>query len=135
MPLGNDELTFAFIRNAFHSLKQTFVPENVRNAFQMLGFEFNVAKSPYIVLFQEERLRGSHGFREIWDADSPLDELSKRCRDVRGGLIRASTFVIRFIIHFTFGLGATSVVKLQSSILHSLQKVLSFGKSVLQFES
>jgi hypothetical protein len=29
LPLGNDDRVFAFIQKAFHSLKQTFVPDNV----------------------------------------------------------------------------------------------------------
>jgi hypothetical protein len=73
LPLGNDDQVVAFIQKAFHSLKQTFVPDNVRNAFKMLGFEFRIAKSLYTLLLREEKLRGAQGFREIWDADDPLE--------------------------------------------------------------
>jgi hypothetical protein len=87
LPLGNDDRVIAFIQKAFHSLKQTFVPNNVRNAFKMLGFEFNITKSPYTPLLQEEKLRGSQGVREIWDADDLLNRLSKRRREARYGWI------------------------------------------------
>jgi hypothetical protein len=87
LPVGNDDRVVAFIQKAFHSVKQTFVPDNVRNAFKMLGFEFNIAKSPYTLLLREEKLRGSQAFREIWDADYPLDQLSKRRREARYGWI------------------------------------------------
>jgi hypothetical protein len=87
LPRGNDDRVVAFIQKAFHSLKQTFVPNNVRNAFKMLGFEFNIAKSPYTLLLREEKLRGSQRFREISDADYPLDQLSKRRREARYGWI------------------------------------------------
>jgi hypothetical protein len=85
LPLGNDDRVIAFIQKDFHSLKQTFVPDNVRNAFKMLGFEFNIAKSPDTLLLREEKLRGSQRFPEIWDADYPLDQLSKRRQDARYG--------------------------------------------------
>jgi hypothetical protein len=87
LPLSNDTRGVGFIQKAFHSLKQTFVPTNVRNAFKMLGFEFNVTKSPYILRLRKEKLHGSLGFREIWDADSPLDQLSKRREEARDGWI------------------------------------------------
>jgi hypothetical protein len=63
-PLGNDDRVVAFIQQVFHSLKRTFVPDHTRNAFKMLGFEFNIAKSPYTLLLREEELPGSQGFRE-----------------------------------------------------------------------
>jgi hypothetical protein len=65
LPRGNDDRVVAFIQKAFHSLKQTFVPDNVRNALKMLRFEFHIAKSPYTLLLREEELRGSQGFQEL----------------------------------------------------------------------
>jgi hypothetical protein len=87
LPRGNDDRVVAFIQKAFHSLKQTFVPDNVRKAFNMLGFQFHIAKSPYTLLLREEKLGGGQGLREIWDADYPLDQLSKRRRDTQYGWI------------------------------------------------
>jgi hypothetical protein len=83
LPLGNVGQVLAFIQKVSHSVKQTCVLDNVQNAFKMLGFEFNIAKSPYTLLLREEKLRGSQGFREIWNADYPLDQLSKRRREAR----------------------------------------------------
>jgi hypothetical protein len=87
LPFGNDNLTTKFIQKAFHSLKQTFVADNVRSAFRMLGFEFNISETPYTLLFREEKLRQSHGFREIREVDYPVDKLSKRRREARYGWI------------------------------------------------
>jgi hypothetical protein len=87
LPLGNDDQFVAFIQKVFHLLKQAFVSDNVRNAFNMLEVEFDINKSPYTLLLREEKLRGSQGFREIWDADHPLDQLSKRRREARYGWI------------------------------------------------
>jgi hypothetical protein len=85
LPLGNDELIIAFIQKAFRSLKQTFVPDNVRNAFEIFGFELNIVKSNHTLLLREEQLHGSQGFRDIWNADYALDQLSKRRGKARYG--------------------------------------------------
>jgi hypothetical protein len=87
LPLGNDDQLLTFIQKVLHLLKQMFVRDNVRNAFKMLGFEFNITKSPYILLLREEKLRASQGFRDIRDADHPLDQRWKRRREVRYGWI------------------------------------------------
>jgi hypothetical protein len=83
----NDNLTMNFIRNAFYALKQTFVPDNVRRAFQLLGLEFNITQTLYTLLFRENKVRRSQGFQEIWEANIPLDQLSKRRREARYGQI------------------------------------------------
>jgi hypothetical protein len=83
LPFTNDNLTVNFIRNAFHALKQTFVPDNVRSAFKLLGVEFNIPQTPYTLLFQEDKLRRSLGFQEIWEVNYLLDQLSKRGQEAR----------------------------------------------------
>jgi hypothetical protein len=82
LPLANDFLTVSFIRNAFHALKQTFVQDNFRSAFKLLGLEFNITQTPYTLLFREDKLRRSQGFHEIWEANYHLDQLSKKRREV-----------------------------------------------------
>jgi hypothetical protein len=37
LPLGNEDLVAALIQKVFNSLKQTFIANDVRNAFKMLG--------------------------------------------------------------------------------------------------
>jgi hypothetical protein len=115
----------------------------------MLGFKCDIAKSPHTLLLREGKLRGSQWFREIWDVDDPLDRLSKRCRDATyrwineaehaSEIVSISRFSneisnpLDFHVHFTFGLGptsgTTSFVRLESSILHMLQRVLPLAKS------
>jgi hypothetical protein len=73
LPFVDDNLTVNVIRNAFRALKQTFVPENIRSAFKLLGLEFNITQTPYALFFREDRLRRSHGLQEIWEANYPLD--------------------------------------------------------------
>jgi hypothetical protein len=76
-----------FIRNSFHALKQTFVPDNVGSVFKLLGLEFNIPQTPYTLLFREDKLRRSQAFQEIWEANDPLGKLSKRRREARYGWI------------------------------------------------
>jgi hypothetical protein len=85
---ANGNLAANCIRNAFHALKQTFVPDNVRSAFKLFGLEFNIAQTPYTLLFREDKLRRSQRFQEIWEANHPLDQLSKKVekRDMDGSI-------------------------------------------------
>jgi hypothetical protein len=55
LPFGNDDLMMVLIQKSFHLRSQTFVPENVRNTVKMLGFKFDIAKSPYTLLLREEK--------------------------------------------------------------------------------
>jgi hypothetical protein len=65
LPFGNDKLIVGFIQQVFHSLKQTPGENHVKNALKMLGFECDVAQTPYTPLLREEKLRQNQGFREI----------------------------------------------------------------------
>jgi hypothetical protein len=85
LPFANDNLTVNFIRNAFHALKQTFVPDNVKSAFKLLGLEFTITQTPYTLLFREDKLgrvRGARRFGKLtipW-TNSPKD-VEKRDMD------------------------------------------------------
>jgi hypothetical protein len=61
-------------------------------SFQALrfGLEFNTTSEPYWLLFNEEKLRESAGFREWerWSGDFPLDQLSTQRRASRFGWIK-----------------------------------------------
>jgi hypothetical protein len=72
-----------FIRNTFHASKQSFIPDNIRSAFKLLGPEFNITQTPSKLLFREDKLRRSLGFQEIWEANYPLNQLSKRRQEAR----------------------------------------------------
>jgi hypothetical protein len=74
-----------FIRKAFHALKQTFVPENVRSAFKLLGLEFNITQTPSHCCFERTscvEVEGSTRLRKLnilW-TNSPK-EVEKRDMD------------------------------------------------------
>jgi hypothetical protein len=85
LPFSNDNLTVNVIPKAFHTLKQTYVPDNVRSAFKLFGLEFNITQTPYTLLFREDTLRRSQRFQEIWETNYPLNQLSKRRREAQYG--------------------------------------------------
>jgi hypothetical protein len=81
----DEKATVKFIMKRDHDIKQTTVEPNIWGAFQALGFEFefDTTSEPYRLIFNEEKLRESAGFRELWSIDFPLDQLSTRRRAAR----------------------------------------------------
>jgi hypothetical protein len=65
LPFENDSATVEFMMKVYHDLKQTIVPSNVWGAFYALGRDFGTMRESYMVLFDEEKLRGSAGVPEL----------------------------------------------------------------------
>jgi hypothetical protein len=63
---------------------QTLIEANIWG-FQTFGFDNHVEAYP--ILFHEEKLRTSPGFRETWSLDFPVEKLSARHRNERFGWI------------------------------------------------
>jgi hypothetical protein len=61
-----------------HDFRQTMVPLNVWGAFHALGLDLDTRSEPYWLLFDQEKWRGSAGFREQSTADVPLNQSSSR---------------------------------------------------------
>jgi hypothetical protein len=87
LPLDEANQIAEFIQKVFHNFKQTMVEDNIRGAFTMTGFSFNINTEPYTLAFEEEKLRQSGGFREIWDLNFPLENMSARRRRSKFGWI------------------------------------------------
>jgi hypothetical protein len=76
----NDNAIVKFILKVHHDFKSTMEPPKVWGDFDALGLDFDTRREPCRLLFEEEKLRGSSGFRELWFVDFPLDQLSgQRC--------------------------------------------------------
>jgi hypothetical protein len=56
---------------------------NIWGPFAAIGFIHDIEQSPYGLFFDEEKLRQSPGFAEVWDRDTPLESLSKRRRAIK----------------------------------------------------
>jgi hypothetical protein len=78
LPLKSEETSVGFIKQIFHMMKQTLVPNNVRSSFRQIILRYGIDTSPYVLLFEEHVLRQSPGFTSLWQIDYPLDKLSGR---------------------------------------------------------
>jgi hypothetical protein len=61
---------------------------NIWGAFAAIGCSYDIAQNPYGLLFDEEKLRQSPGFVELWEHDTPLESLSKLRRGAKFGWIK-----------------------------------------------
>jgi hypothetical protein len=61
------------------------MPLEGRRAFEL---EFDMGSEPYLLSFDEEKMRGSAGFRDLWSIGFPLDQLSRRRRTAQFGWIK-----------------------------------------------
>jgi hypothetical protein len=70
------------------------VEPNIWGAFQRLGFqfEFDTTSESDQLLFKEEKLKESAGFRELWSIDLPLDQL---CCQLDGTLLDLVGLIIQ----------------------------------------
>jgi hypothetical protein len=80
LPFEDEKETVTFIMKVYRDFKQTMVELNMWGAFRAIGFEFefDTEAEPYQLLFHEEKLRQSEGFRELWFIDFPLNQLSSQ---------------------------------------------------------
>jgi hypothetical protein len=87
LPLDDDIATLKCIMKVYRDFKKTMVEPNIWAAFQAIGFQYDMAAEPYRLLFNEEKLRESKGFQELWMIDFPLDQLSALRRAANFGWI------------------------------------------------
>jgi hypothetical protein len=87
LPFDDDQSTSDFLFRTYRTFKQTMVEANIWGAFHEAGFEFDVGHEPYRIQFDEEKLRRTRAFQEIWSLDFPLESLSTRRRNAKFGWI------------------------------------------------
>jgi hypothetical protein len=85
LPFEDEKETVRFIMKVYHDFKETMVESNIWIAFRAIGFEFafGTEAEPSRLLFNEEKLRQSEGFRELWSIHFPCDQLSSRRQNAR----------------------------------------------------
>jgi hypothetical protein len=86
--LDEEQPPAAFLLKVYHDFKQTMIEVNIWGAFAAIGFSYDIAQNPYGILFDEEKLRQSPGFVELWERDTPLESLSKRRPEEKFGWIK-----------------------------------------------
>jgi hypothetical protein len=82
-PFNEDDGTGFFLLRTSRTFKQTMIEGNIWGAFQEAGLEFDASVEPYRIRFDEEKLRRSPRFEEIWHLDFPLEKLSTRRQNAR----------------------------------------------------
>jgi hypothetical protein len=87
LPFDDDQSTADFLFRRYRTFKQTMVEVNIWGAFHEAGFEFDVRHEPYRIQFDEEKLRRTRAFQEMWSLDFPLESLSTRGRSAKFGWI------------------------------------------------
>jgi hypothetical protein len=87
LPLESEETTIGFIKQIFHMMKQTLVPNNVRSSFRQIGLQYNIDTSPCVLLFEGHVLRQSPEFISLWQIDYSLEKLSGRRRNTSFGWV------------------------------------------------
>ena len=87
LPFDNEQGTADFLFRTYRTFKQTMIEPNIWGAFQEAGFDFDVSNEPYRLQFDEEKLRRTPAFQEIWAIDFPLEKLSARRQNAKFGWI------------------------------------------------
>jgi hypothetical protein len=75
--LDEEQSVAAFLRKVYHDFKQTMVEVNIWEDFSVICFTHDIEKTPYGLLFNEEKFRQSRGFVELSERNTPLENLSK----------------------------------------------------------
>jgi hypothetical protein len=67
LPFEDEKETVKFLMKVYRDFKQAMVESNRWRSFRTIGFEFEfeTEAEPYRLLFNEEKLRQSEGFREL----------------------------------------------------------------------
>jgi hypothetical protein len=80
LPLEDDAGSARFIRKVYHDFRMamTRVEPNIWGAFRGIGVKYSIVYRVQRASFDEVTLRESEGFRELWDIDVPVGNLSPR---------------------------------------------------------
>jgi hypothetical protein len=82
-----EQPTIAFLLKIYRDFKQTMIEANIWKAFEAIGLTYDIEETPCGLLFDEEKLRQSRGFVELWDRDTPLESLSRLRQNEKFGWI------------------------------------------------
>jgi hypothetical protein len=91
LPLEDDAGSTRFISKVYHDhdfrTTMTMVEPNTRGAFRGIGVKHSVVDGVQRVSFDAMTLRESEGFRELWEIDFPVGNLSPRRQSFEFGWI------------------------------------------------
>jgi hypothetical protein len=77
----------------YRAYESAAVSHTIRGSFQHAGFTYeHVPGGGYVLGFNEDKVRESAAFKEVWDIDFPLERMSARRRSSRWGFINPEPF-------------------------------------------
>lgn len=75
------------ITKLIHSYQKTATCFTIRGTFRRVGLEPYETNWPFKLRFVEERVRENPGFKSLWDLDVSVEDLTKRRREIKFGVI------------------------------------------------
>jgi hypothetical protein len=87
LPFENDNAIVEYLVKVYDDLRQTMVQPNLGRVFSALDLTFALRGYSDWLLFDDEKLRGKVGIRELSYIGFPSDQLSRRRRTARFGWI------------------------------------------------
>jgi hypothetical protein len=88
LPLQDDAGSARFIRKGCQDFRMTMIEPNIWGAFRGIGVKYSVVDGVPRVSFDEMTLRESDSFKELWDIDFPLGNMSPRRQSCKVGWIK-----------------------------------------------
>jgi hypothetical protein len=79
--------TVHFIRKVYHDFRLAMTDTNIWGVFRGIGVQYGMVDGVQRLSFNEITLRERQGFREFWDMDFALENLSLRRRNSRLGWV------------------------------------------------
>lgn len=68
-----------------NAYEETMTGSRIRSSFHRAGFTIDTSKNPHRLIFDENLLKDNPGFKELWDANIPIEMLSTRRRNHKFG--------------------------------------------------
>jgi hypothetical protein len=77
------------ITKLVRAYEQTATSATIRGSFRKAGMVPDTSERPFKLVFDEARVRENEGFKEIWDRDIKIEELSRRRQAHRFGIMNS----------------------------------------------
>jgi hypothetical protein len=91
LPFEDDPGSVRFINKMYHDqdfrMTMTMIKPNIWGAFRGIGVKYSVVDELQRISFDEMTLRESEGFKELWDIDFRVGNLSPRRQSCKFGWI------------------------------------------------
>jgi hypothetical protein len=102
LPFDDEQGIANFLFRIYRRFKQTMIETNIWRAFQEAGFYFDMSVEPCRIRFDEEKLRRTAPFQEIWVLAVPPGKRRLRSRAAKFGWISKPESIWLVILNLNF---------------------------------